>query len=101
MAIELVVVVRQVAYESDGSTLALTSVDLIYPDGRDCGVPLLVENHEDASELLAKLGVTSQELEEFRAKFQRDAEFRIPLMVDETVVKGMGFDPREHQSRES
>jgi len=96
MSIELVAVVRRVIHASGGSTVCLTSVDIIYPDGRDCGVPLFVEGYEGASELLIKFGVPAQELEELRLRFQKDSEVSIPVTADETVVRDMGFNPREH-----
>src|SRR5215467_5249380 len=101
MVIRLVAVVRRVMHAAGGSLVCLTSVDLIYPDGRDCGVPLFVEGYEGAAELLVKFGVPFQKLEEHRAQFQRESEVRIPLIADEAAVRGMGFNPRELQSRES
>jgi hypothetical protein len=92
MDIELVAVVRRVMCAPNGSPLCLTSVDLIYPDGRDCGVPMFVEGYEEASRLLMKFGV---KLDEHRAKFESDAEVRIPLTADKTVVREMGFNPRD------
>lgn len=96
MSIELIAVVRQVIHTSNGSRVSLTSVDMIYPDGRDCGVPLFVEGYEGASELLIQFGVTPRELEERRAQFQKDSEVSISLIADEAVVRNMGFNPREH-----
>jgi len=100
MSIELVAVVRQVIRATDGLRVCLTSVDMIYPDGRDCGVPQFVEGYEGASELLIKFGVPAQELKEHYAQFQKDSEVSIPLIADEAVVRDMGFNPREQQSRE-
>lgn len=100
MAIALIAVVRRVIHDSGVSAVPLTSVDLVYPDGRDCGVPLFVEGYEGTSELLTKLGVTSQELERHRAKFEQASEVRISLVADAAVVRDMGFNPRELQSRE-
>ena len=101
MSIQLVAIVRRINRAVNGSVVALTSFDLIYSDGRDCGVPMFVEDYEGASELLAKLGVTSQELEKHRAKFEKYSEVRIPLVADEGVVRDMGFNPRELQPRKS
>lgn len=94
MNIDLVAIVRQKLRVSGGSHVRFTSVDLVYPDGRDCGVPLFVKGYDEASELLMKFGVTVQELEEHRRHFDKDAEVSIPLVADEAVVRGEGFNPR-------
>jgi len=94
MNIELVAVVRRVLSTPDGSPLCLTSVDLIYPDGRDCGVPMFVDGYEGASQLLMKFGVTNQKLIETAVRFEEDGEVRIQLVADESAVRDMGFNPR-------
>ena len=48
-----------------------------------------------ARPLLMKLGVTAQELDQHRPQFEWDAEVTIPLVADETVVEGEGFNPRK------
>lgn len=102
MSIELVAVVRRVFHESHrGSVVCLTSVDLIYPDGRDCGVPLFVEDYDGATKLQTKFGVTPQKLEAQRGRFERESEVCIELKADEAVVREMGFNPRELQPRKS
>jgi len=94
MDIELVAVVRRVMCARNGSPISLTSVDLIYPDGRDCGVPVFVNGYEGASQLLMKFGASPRELEKTQAQFEKDGEIRVPLTVDEAVVRGRGFNPR-------
>ena len=95
MPLELVAVIRRVTYYSGQSVVDLTAVDLVYPDGRDCGVPIFVEGYEGASEVLTQLGMALQKLEENRVLFEKDSEVRIPLVADEAEVKDMGFNPRE------
>src|SRR5215470_7654264 len=90
MSIELVAVVRRVLHVSNGSVVSLTSVDLVYPDGRDCGVTIFVKGYVAASELLMRFGVPSHELEERREKFEKDSEVCFPLIADEAVVRNMG-----------
>jgi hypothetical protein len=99
MNIELVAVVRKVRYAPNGqrSAVEMASLDLVYPDGQDCGVPLFVGGYEEASQLLMRAGVPSEALIERQGPFERNAEVRIPMVVEEAVVRDMGFNPREYQ----
>jgi len=99
MTIKLVAVVRRAIRATGETIVCFTSLGLLYPDGRDCGVPMFVEGYEGASELLRRFGVTSQKLEEHRRQFEKDSEVRIPLIAAEAVVREAGFNPREQRVR--
>jgi len=73
----------------------MTSLEMIYPDGKDCGVPLYVSGYEEAAELLRLAGASAEELEAKRPSFDGGQEVRIALSADSVLLKAMGFNPRQ------
>jgi len=74
--------------------IQMTSLEMIYPDGRDCGVPLYVTGYDEAAELLRLAGASAEELDAKRPSFEGGQEVRIALSADSGLVKAMGFNPR-------
>lgn len=74
--------------------LRMTSLEIVYADGRDCGVPLYVNGYEEAAGLLHGAGVSFRELNEKRPNFEKGDEVRIKLSAEDDTVEAMGFDPR-------
>ena len=74
--------------------LSMTSLEVVYADGRNCGVPLYVNGYEGAAGLLHEAGVSFRELSEKRPNFEKGDEVRIKLFAEDDTVEAMGFDPR-------
>ena len=52
------------------------SLELIYPDAKDCAVSLYVSGYEEAPQRLRIAGVSAKELDENRPSFDRGQEVR-------------------------
>jgi len=94
---QFVAVIKTFKYRSPrgiDTEIRMTSLEMVDPNGKDCGVPLYLNGYDEASELLRIAGVSAKDLAAHRPSFESGEEVRFAVSADSYIVEAMGFKPR-------